>query len=273
MAAMLTYLTEEKMTHLGDTLHHGPIAPPAAHICGRLTPRHRHRAEQYDWIIAARAAGFTHDQMCKALGVDRERIKIAVRLRIGRPGKDNRNAVAVRIAKLREARNQPKNGVTYADLHAQGLTMSQAARARHDGISVARTWARDAGVKWPDGHKTKGSRDRLAEVRTRVEAERIAGWKAMHLDPARSRKARMTPEQRADYEAYRKAHYKARDALIAIGRPDLVDVPPITRRSPAAKAEKLRQRRIAQDPEAALLEVMRRDRDAAEAAKDLRRAA
>lgn len=91
---------------------------------------------------------------------------------------------------------------TYFDCFIEDMSVIDAARAIGVSESCVRQWASRNGVKFPDGRKMASASERM--------------W-AMQADPSFNPLRKLTPEQRADFDALRKAKLSRAEALQAIG--------------------------------------------------------
>lgn len=133
----------------------------------------------------------------------------------------------------------------YARLAAQGMTGTEIAAATGVHLNSVRYWAKRHGVDLPDARKLPAHAERMRVQMRKLyadpdyaaaHAERMrrkhadpqfaaaftSGIRTRSADPAINPLAALTPEQRADYDTLKRAHYTRNEALTAIGRSDLI---------------------------------------------------
>jgi hypothetical protein len=247
------------------------LFPVPDHIKGRMTNRSQAAKDRADWIRRAAAAGMPRLAMAEALNIPHGRVgRICLKI-LGPKGRRTDAANEARLKKFRDERHGVKNGVTYAELHAAGLTEREAAARRGESLTPARRWARETGKTWADARSRDEVRAKHRRRLREIEPNRAAGYMASLRDPERHRLALMTPDQRADYDIMVRANIPADEAAVLVGCPEAAPSTwkaaqaAKTAAQKAARAEaqaRARQRRkflrLAQrDPEAAMLALMK----------------
>lgn len=169
-------------------------------------------------------------------------------------------------------REQPSNGTTWAEQHALGRCLTDAAKAMGKSRETGRRWARFHGVVWSNGHGMPEINQRIsvgikaaiaarpdwhkrnAEHLRSLDRRRLDGFATRRNDPARSAFANLTSKEQEDYRLLRRKKYSADEAFVALGRPELTSA----RFRPAPAADPV---------------IVLRDRMAASAAETARRLA
>lgn len=223
----------------------------------RYKPNFRElRDEREAWITEAIVAGMKRRQIADALHSSVGSLN-AVLTRLGAPSergaKGSAKAAAAAQAKFRARREARCNGVTFAELHAAGFCVAEAAAMHGDKTAhPARKWAKDHGLSWPDGRSSEKARERARKGYLLHEDRRVEGYHKRLNDPDRHHLASLTPEQRRLYDLCRHHRMTSDEAAAAVGCPEA-----------GLKAHKARQQQrdelrklIRQDPEAALLRMM-----------------
>ncbi|OOY20869.1 hypothetical protein BMI86_10205 [Thioclava sp. DLFJ5-1] len=180
------------------------------------------------WMIEQKAKGYSILGIGRALGISHGSVMSAIAV-AGRGGPKrqggSKEAAASNRARFRVSRESPKNGHQYADLHAQGLTATVAARMRGEAPQTARRWAEDHGLEWADGwkRKTPEHRERGAAMLNSPEViqRRAEAMRRRAADPTVSRLANLTPAEREVYDLCRAKHLSPSESARIAGRPDL----------------------------------------------------
>lgn len=242
------------------------VFPVPDHIKGPMKRGSQCVKDRAEWIRRADAAGLTRRQMAAALEVKVDNIWHICLKALGPKGRTNGVANAARLKKLHDQRHGKKNGVTYAELHASGLTAREAAARRGESLTAAKRWAKDTGKIWADGRAREETREFHRRRLREIEPKRQAAYKAILVDPERHRLALLTPEQRADYDLMIRANVPSDEAAAMVGCPEagLNAWKVAQAKKAAARTEERKQaaqrrkfQKLAQrDPEAAMLLMM-----------------
>lgn len=238
------------------------VAPPE--ISGRLQPGTPVAMDRLTWVVHARDAGIRTAHLGRALGINERTVRGILENRSLVKSRVNHAGTRAMQDKFWQRRHGAVNGVTYAELHAMGLTALEAAARRGESFPTANRWAREVGCKWHDSRKREEYlKANLARIQSpEFEKKRLAGLMRYHADPKLQRTAAMTEAERDLYRLLRNGGARAEEACIQIGRPDLA--PSAFQKQKAERLQAVRRKRafaikVKRSPESALLELMTRD--------------
>lgn len=113
---------------------------------------------------------------------------------------------------------------TYRECLALNLSVNETAKRCNVTPSAVTQWAKKNKVKFRDERKDEAHRERARKQNADPEftAYRIKKLKEYHANVAKNPMYKLTETEREDYVTYKRAGYNQKDALIAIGRKDLI---------------------------------------------------
>lgn len=114
---------------------------------------------------------------------------------------------------------------SYQECLGAGMTTTEAALARCVTVSAVSGWARRNGKKFRRDYTAHAERARKRMRALHKDPEFAAAnserMRALHKDPEFNHLTALSEDERADYDALKKAGYSRDEAFTAIGRVDL----------------------------------------------------